>query len=384
MNIRPLPDTPHLRYDLARRDWLQFTACPGRQGRVAPELELCARAIAKFDSRLQRTGVSSWGTARPVGRPRNIEFYTTLSFKQKRDFMPDVPYLLPASSWARGANKKTGDLPPVRLPSQVTHVAADSGGFVATKIWGDYRYTPGQYVDWLRTFPDGVLKWAATMDYCCEKEITGENDGVIADRQFKTTLNAWLFWNQWRSATWAWIPTVQGWAVEDYQRHARELKPLIYEMQAHYKEMGNPYFRVGIGTLCARADTTMIQDVVFAVQRELPGIPLHLWGVKLGYLKSRDSVPDRVVSFDTAAWGQVGLKRTGIEARQRRIEMGISKSHYAFDVALPEYQAKVDAALNAPKQRTIWQVDRQPAPSGGERVSGGAESGICVVRENGG
>lgn len=75
-----------------------------------------------------------------------LEFYATIAAEQPRDYMPgDVAYLLPASSWARVKMRKP------KLPTHVTRFAADSGGFVATKIWGDYRYTPQQYVEWLST-----------------------------------------------------------------------------------------------------------------------------------------------------------------------------------------------------------------------------------------
>ena len=81
-------------------------------------------------------------------------------------FMPAVPIMLPASSFARRGRLKTP-----RLPDHITERAADSGGFVATMRWGNYRYTPAQYVTWLQTWNP---TWAATMDYCCEPEVLGQ------------------------------------------------------------------------------------------------------------------------------------------------------------------------------------------------------------------
>src|SRR5919198_5756842 len=74
-----------------------------------------------------------------------MTFYATIDADSIRSYMPAVPYLLPASSWARY------QLRPVRLPRRLRHVAADCGGFVATRIWGDYRFNPTQYVSWLHT-----------------------------------------------------------------------------------------------------------------------------------------------------------------------------------------------------------------------------------------
>lgn len=283
-----------------------------------------------------------------------MDFYATLTYGHTRPYMPgDVLYMLPASSWARGI-KSNGQFPAYNLPAHIKHVSADCGGFVASRIWGDYKYSPAQYVDWLTRFPSGVLKWAATMDYCCELPLTLGQQKAVIERQTKTTLNAWLFWDEWRHVPWAWIPTIQGWEVEDYIRHAQELKPLINQMQAHYQAIENPYFRVGIGTLCARADTQMINAVVRAVTEILPNTPLHLWGVKLGYLKSKVAIPENVASFDSAAWSPGGLGRDGAIARRERLELGIPQRKHDYTVALPNYQRRIADALARPKQMSLF------------------------------
>lgn len=269
-----------------------------------------------------------------------ITFYATISYGQTRDYMPgNVSYMLPASSWSRNNLSKP------KLPPQVTCTAADCGGFVATKIWGDYRYSPERYVEWLKTF---TPSWAATMDYCCEEEITGQNDGVIRERQQRTTEMAYLFWRDYRDMPWAWVPTIQGWEVSDYVRHAREMRTLIYEMQRQ-----NEAFRVGVGTLCARASANMVQRVVNAVAAELPGIPLHLWGVKLGVLKS-NYVLRQVISVDSAAWCPGGLGRDGVNAKKEQESMGLSQAKHRLTIALPRYLSKVDAALMRPKQAHLF------------------------------
>jgi len=122
----------------------------------------------------------------------------------------DVPILLPASSYARNGLK------PPRLPVHLTQRAADSGGFVATFRWGDYLYSPHEYTAWLHTWNP---QWAATMDYCCENEITSGKPGLVRERQQKTTDMAYLFWRQFHDCPWAWVPTIQGWEIEDYRKH---------------------------------------------------------------------------------------------------------------------------------------------------------------------
>lgn len=276
----------------------------------------------------------------------SITFYPTVSRDELGKYCNTSRLLLVASSFAAAEVRKHGKvrrgLPAPHLPASVTERAADCGGFVATCRWGDYPYTPVQYVDWLRAWrPD----WAATMDYCCEDEITSGRPGVVRERQLRTTEMAWHFWQRYQEQ-WAWVPTVQGWHVADNQRHASELKPLIDEMRTTYT--GCSAWRVGIGTLCRRASVQMIHDVTRAVAAILPGIPLHLWGIKLSTLQSPLALPEQVTSVDSAAWN--GLFRTG---RNEWKESGLPQRRWIFDVALPRYERRVAAALASPKQLSL-------------------------------
>jgi hypothetical protein len=283
-----------------------------------------------------------------------VEFYATVDAQSCRSYMPaDVSYLLPASSYARFNFRKPN------LPPHVTRVAADCGGFVATKTWGDYRFRVAQYVRWLETW-DRPPVWAAMMDYCCEEEIAGANDGVIRDRQDWTTEYARYFIQQYGDAPWAWVPTVQGWDTASYARHARQLFPLVSQLKSFYADRPNMLwdaydgddepaglaaaeanmldFRVGIGTLCRRASVDEIRAIVAAVADELPSVKFHLWGVKLGALQR--GLPEQVASVDSAAWN--GRFGTDIELQRNS---GLTQREYGFKVALPRYLGKVDAAL---------------------------------------
>lgn len=273
-----------------------------------------------------------------------FEFFYTVSQDDQRAYMPDVPVLLPASSFVERRVNGEYYLRKPNLPSHIARKAADCGGFVATFRWGDYRYSPDQYVEWLRTWGP---QWAATMDYCCEDEITSGKPGVVRERQQKTTGMAYRFWDDYRNEPWVWVPTIQGWEVSDYQRHAREMKPLIQEMQKFYGT--GRAFRVGIGTLCRRASAEMIRQVVNAVVAELGDVSLHLWGVKLSYLQSSVAIPEQIVSVDSAAWNdQFGR---GIEKFH---ESGMPRRKYLWTIAQPNYQQKVEQALDTPKQMRLF------------------------------
>lgn len=269
---------------------------------------------------------------------KRITFYATITAGDEypRYMDSSVAYMCPASSWYRFKMKKP------RLPAG-SHAAADCGGFVASRIWGDYRYTPAQYVDWCSTFNPA---WAASMDWCCENEITSGKPGVVLERQQRTTEAAYrTFWD-YRDTPWAWVCTIQGWEISDYVRHAKEMKPLLNLWRRHYRS--NPMWRVGIGTLCNRASDHMIRAVIAAVKNELPDMPLHLWGVKLSVMKSPVPLDKNVVSVDSAAWTSLTTKGRGYNNMPN-----MSKRQHYYQVALPAYLAKVNAALNLPKQQAV-------------------------------
>ncbi len=53
--------------------------------------------------------------------------YATIDADSVRPYMPAVPVMLPASSWARRGMRSP------RLPAHVLETSADSGGFVAAR-----------------------------------------------------------------------------------------------------------------------------------------------------------------------------------------------------------------------------------------------------------
>ena len=270
---------------------------------------------------------------------QQFTFYATFDVDSLCSFIPEqTALLLPASSWSRKGMKK----PPI--PAHITEVAADSGGFVASRVWGDYRYTLEQYVTWLQSWQP---RWAAMMDYCCEPQL----QQVTRRRQEQTTANAREAWSRYQQVPWAWVPTVQGWIPEDYSRHASELQPLIEEMRTSYHD--HPSWRVGIGTLCQRNDVTMIQAIVDAVREVLPRTPLHLWGIKLDALCSVNL--DQVVSTDSAVWHGAMYARQ--EIAQAAHEAGMSMRAYQVKVRLPAYVAKVHAAVEESRRVACAQGD---------------------------
>lgn len=281
----------------------------------------------------------------------SITFYPTVSKGEWGKYTQELSrVMLPASSWASAEVGKYGKvrqrIPVPQLSATMVDTAADCGGFVATRKWGDYKYSAEQYVEWLDGWRPG---WAATMDYCCEPPLTGGNRVVIIERQKRTTERAWWFWQHYRTASWVWVPTIQGWDITDYQRHAGELLPLIRQMSSHYGPTRG--FRVGIGTLCARASSLMIQQVTAAVSTILGQVPIHLWGTKLGVFKSPVQLPASITSVDSAAFN--GMWGRG---REEWKHSGMSQRQWCFAVALPTYEQKLLAALSQPKQLSLEEI----------------------------
>lgn len=288
----------------------------------------------------------------------SIAFYPTVSCGEIGKYSLIERALLPVSSWAGYALRQQerrglpgdnviGSIPVPKLPLCMSHIAADCGGFVATRKWGHYRYTDEQYVEWLEAINP---EWAAIMDYCCEDEITSGRPGIVRERQDKTTALAYHFWQTYRDVSWVWVPTLQGWTQADYLHHVREMKPLIDEMAAWYEaQCKREMFRVGIGTLCHRASAGMIRDVVEAVASELGDVHLHLWGVKLSVFRAPVPLPAQVISTDSAAWN--GMFASG---RNRWKASGYTQREWCFRVALPAYEQRIQAALSTPKQERLF------------------------------
>jgi hypothetical protein len=268
----------------------------------------------------------------------SAEFYATIDADSMLpQHMPaDVAYLLPATSFYRKGFKAP------RLP-EGAEVAVDCGGFVATRIWGAYRFDLHEYVAWCERVPG--LRWAAMMDQCCEQEITGANEGVVRQRQIWTYEMAERFVDEYGDVPWAWVPTIQGWTVTDYLRAADDLEILIAERQRYYRERRMLDFRVGIGTLCARKDTSQVVDIVEALVDRFPDVSFHLWGVKLQALRDwPGGLPGAVVSVDSAAWN--GLFGSDIsKLRAARARLGMSQRAFGYRVQLPRYVAKFREAV---------------------------------------
>lgn len=280
-----------------------------------------------------------------------MEFYATTDADSVGPRLwPHIPpsaYLLSAASWWR----RYGRLKVTPLPPQMRPLGGDCGGYVITRVRKLTCWPFGD--DELAEWYSGMgMAWGATRDHCCEPDISI----AIHERQEMTTENAAAAWRNHRDAPFAWVPTVQGWEPDDYARHARQLRPLVEEMRRHYGD--GSAFRVGVGTLCKRADPLMARRVVAAVARELPGVPLHLWGLTHRVFDSQAALAPQVASLDSAAWN--GFFGKGHELWRAS---GMTKRAYSYAVALPQYRARYEARAARPRNYEL-DIVTPAAPSG--------------------
>lgn len=168
-------------------------------------------------------------------------------------------------------------------------VALDSGGFVAMKRYGGYRWTPEQYAALARAMSP---TWWAQMDYCCEPEIAADRSAVFA-RIDKTAASLHSLEDTARTNSQPLpMPVLQGWKPSDYTSGP------IYDRP--WPDL------VGIGSVCRRHvnGPDGIVSVISALNAKVPPhVRFHLFGVKstaLSILIQR--FPNRIHSIDSMAW----------------------------------------------------------------------------------
>lgn len=168
-------------------------------------------------------------------------------------------------------------------------VALDSGGFVAMKCYGGYRWSPHQYA---HLAAEMKPTWWAQMDYCCEPEIAASPGEV--HRRIDMTVDGL---HACRSAAAsicgpAPMPVLQGYEPGDYV-HGPIYSETLPEL-------------LGVGSVCRRhlKGKHGLMAVIDALDRKLPkSCRLHLFGVKNTALAGVVSeFPHRHFSSDSMAY----------------------------------------------------------------------------------
>ncbi len=190
-------------------------------------------------------------------------------------------------------------------------VALDSAGFVAMQLYGGYRWTPRAYAG-LAAELDPL--WWASMDFCCEPEITAADAGAIAARQWMTTWHLTLCRHAAREVGAKMpMPVIQGWHRDDYVEHAKEIDRALGGDWPDLVGVGSVYRR----SLKGEAGVLAIVDRLDSVLPDHVG--LHLFGVKSTALEYLASCP-RVASVDSMAWDAAYRRRGNAGGVHERAE----------------------------------------------------------------
>lgn len=197
----------------------------------------------------------------------------------------------------------------------------DSGGFTELKNHGGWRITPEEYAAEVRRYRDqlGRLLWAAPQDWMCEPWVIyggihdrqrfagtqearginpGEPDDFAAAVRMHQEFTVQNYLELQRIAPdLPWIPVLQGWALEDYQRCAQMYADAGVDLAAA------PV--VGLGSVCRRQATEEIAEIVAHFHAQ--GLRLHGFGVKTDGLADYG---DQLVSADSLAWSYGPRRRS--------------------------------------------------------------------------
>lgn len=176
-----------------------------------------------------------------------------------------------------------------RFPRATTPWALDSGGFTELSMYGRWETTPSEYVAAVRRYDDelGHLEWASPQDWMCEPWVLAKTGLTVAQHQARTVDNYLELVALAPDLDFA--PVLQGWELDDYQRHADAYADAGVDLTAQ------PV--VGIGSVCRRQATGQITWIFESLRHR--GLQMHGFGVKTEGLAQ---YADLLVSADSLAW----------------------------------------------------------------------------------
>jgi len=205
----------------------------------------------------------------------------------------------------------------------------DSGGFQVASNWGEYPFSPREYMDWAESIG---ADYVAGMDLACER---GLGDTDVSERMERTIQNQIEQMETFEEGNYSFelVPIVQGSTeTNQYLESVDRLKD--HDLIEDY---------MGVGSLCMRKSVNEIYEIVKSVKKEIDS-RLHLFGVKISVLKDR-RFWGLFHSSDTAAWKFMprhsgGKDRIFVKDKEDKI--------FAFN----RYREKVESYQNAIQKQT--------------------------------
>jgi len=255
------------------------------------------------------------------------EFFFTMRMQDygcSTRVMPGINLMIVAS-----AHWRDGKFQVRRPPKTINCLAIDSGGFTAAARWGDYPFTPKEYVEWAKTISEGhELAFVAVMDYACERGVNRSVHATNLQRIKATVENTLRCFDA--EPDFPWLPVIQGYTLDEYFTCIEMLE----------KE-GLLRPTMGIGTLCTRRPSEAAK-VIVAIGRRLPEVRFHAFGLDMRAITPETAY--HLNSWDSYSWswGAGTYNYGGLKHLRRRKGEGRSAhlrrmlEYYATRVALKQ------------------------------------------------
>lgn len=172
-----------------------------------------------------------------------------------------------------------------------TELAIDSSGFTELSMFGRWQTDARTYAAEVRRARGeiGRIVWAAQQDWMCEPQMLKKTGKTVMEHQRLTVAN----YLELRSIApeCPWVPVVQGYSLNDYQRHADEWQRAGVEL--------DKLPTVGVGSVCRRQNSNEGAAIVTAMQAL--GLKVHAFGFKVEGVRR---CATKLTSSDSLAWSR--------------------------------------------------------------------------------
>lgn len=177
----------------------------------------------------------------------------------------------------------------------------DSAAFTELEAHGRWTVSAEEWAKLARRWADeaGQLAAVATQDWLCVPPALARTGLSVAEHQART-VRSFLELRELDAAL-PWAPTLQGWAPDDYHRHAESYEAAGVDLAAQQL--------VGLGSIAPRQHTPVVAQLVGGLHRA-GHRNLHAFGAKELGLRSWGWA---VASADSMAWSTIA-RRQGIKA----------------------------------------------------------------------
>jgi len=190
----------------------------------------------------------------------------------------------------------------IKVPANLEWMM-DSGAFQEIFINGKYTYDVEEYQKAVLLHKPNVF---VNMDFMCEPKNLKKTGLSIKEHQHLSTEHQVKLKDFADDNDLCFMGTLQGWKPKEYLEHLDLLQ-----------ERGILTEITGVGSICRRAATFKILDVLRVIRKATPSwVKLHGFGVKKSLLKYKETY-DLLYSVDSMAWSYAGRK-----AGEKRVGIG--------------------------------------------------------------